>query len=121
MLLADDEPNILEILSLHLQRSDYEVLVASNGIDALEMAQRLLPCVMVLDELMPGLCGSEVASRLAENLATASIPSILITGYLNSHLPSAHIQRVVRKPFGVDEIVRAILELGIGRNAAAAF
>jgi CheY-like chemotaxis protein len=34
---------------------------------------------MVLDELMPGLCGSEVASRLAENLATASIPLILIT------------------------------------------
>jgi CheY-like chemotaxis protein len=118
VLLADDEMHILDILSTHLERSGFEVLVANNGIDALEMIQTQLPAIIVLDEQMPGLRGSEICQRLALSRVTACIPAILLTGYLVAGVHRGNIQRIIRKPFSTFEVVRAILELGVRKKVA---
>ncbi|MBI2683181.1 MAG: response regulator transcription factor [Acidobacteriales bacterium] len=65
VLIVDDDPIVREVLRARLEAADYEVMgLARNGEDALKLAQSLGPDVILLDILMPGLSGLEIASRL---------------------------------------------------------
>src|SRR5882757_709262 len=64
ILIADDEPDILEIIQYNLQSEGYEVVTAKNGIEALEQAKRTLPDLIILDIMMPGKNGIEVCNLL---------------------------------------------------------
>jgi len=64
VLLVDDEPSILQLARLYLEREDFLVQEASNGEAALEAAARLHPALIVLDVMLPGLNGFEVCRRL---------------------------------------------------------
>lgn len=78
IVIVDDEQDILALLGYNLQREGYEVLVARNGRQALEEARRL-PDLILLDVMMPGMDGFEVARRLKQNSATARIPILFLT------------------------------------------
>ncbi|MCC6579481.1 MAG: response regulator [Phycisphaeraceae bacterium] len=79
ILLADDEPNIRLLVRTTLEGPDYRILEAADGSTALKMAQKESPDLIILDWLMPGLTGIEVASRLHENEHTARLPIIMLT------------------------------------------
>lgn len=64
ILLADDEPDILEIVSYNLQSEGYEVICAKNGTEAITMANEHLPSMIILDVMMPGKNGIEVCKLL---------------------------------------------------------
>lgn len=64
ILLVDDEEDILELLEYNLEKADYKVLRASNGEDAVEIAKREEPEVILLDIMMPGIDGVETCRRL---------------------------------------------------------
>lgn len=64
ILIADDEPDILEILQYNLQAEGFEVTTAKNGNEAIEKAKRLLPDLIILDIMMPGKTGMEVCNTL---------------------------------------------------------
>jgi two-component system alkaline phosphatase synthesis response regulator PhoP len=64
ILLADDEPDILEIVSYNLIAEGYEVICAKNGSQAIEMAKEHLPSMIILDVMMPGKNGIEVCRIL---------------------------------------------------------
>lgn len=64
VLIADDEPDILEILKYNLSREGYEVVTAQNGDEALEKARRFQPDLIVLDVMMPQKTGVEVCQLL---------------------------------------------------------
>jgi two-component system alkaline phosphatase synthesis response regulator PhoP len=64
VLIADDEPDILEILKYNLQNEVYEVITAKNGNEAFEKAKRNIPDLVVLDVMMPGKTGVEVCELL---------------------------------------------------------
>lgn len=64
ILIADDEPDILEIIQFNLQQEGYEVLTARNGDEALELAKKHLPSLIILDIMMPGKNGIEVCKIL---------------------------------------------------------
>ncbi len=64
ILIADDEPDILEIIEFNLQASGYEVVTAKNGNEALEKAKEFLPDLIILDIMMPGKNGIEVCNLL---------------------------------------------------------
>ena len=64
ILLVDDEPDILEFLGYNLRREGYEVLTCSNGKDAIKMAEKELPQLIILDVMMPGLDGIETCAEL---------------------------------------------------------
>lgn len=64
ILLADDEPDILEILKFNLEAEGYEVITAKNGNEAIELAKKEKPQLIILDIMMPGKSGIEVCHIL---------------------------------------------------------
>ncbi len=66
ILLVDDEADILEFLSYNLKKYDYHVYTASNGIEAIEIAQRLKPHLIILDVMMPQMDGIETCEKIRE-------------------------------------------------------
>ena len=64
ILIADDEPDILEIIEFNLQANGYEVTTAKNGDEAFEKARKVLPDLIILDIMMPGKNGIEVCNLL---------------------------------------------------------
>ena len=64
ILIADDEPDILEIIQFNLQTEGYEVFTAKNGDEALEQAKKHLPDLIILDIMMPGKNGIDVCNIL---------------------------------------------------------
>jgi DNA-binding NarL/FixJ family response regulator len=80
VLIVDDVPENLAVLHDALDESGFTVLVADRGPVALERALHVLPDIILLDVLMPGMDGFEVCRLLKENLATRHIPVIFMTG-----------------------------------------
>ena len=80
VLIVDDIPENLSLLHDALDEAGYTVLVATNGESALQRAKQSLPDVILLDALMPGIDGFEVARRLKADFATHHIPIVFMTG-----------------------------------------
>lgn len=78
ILIVDDVPTNVQILAEALS-SGYRIKVASNGIDALKIAQRERPDLILLDVMMPGMDGFEVCRQLKEDASTHKIPVIFVT------------------------------------------
>lgn len=90
VLIVDDVPDNLAVLHDALDESGYTVLVATSGETALSRAAQALPDVVLLDAMMPGMDGFEVARRLKAATATAHIPIIFMTGLTETeHLEAA--------------------------------
>lgn len=64
ILIADDEPDILEIISFNLRKDEYDVMTAKNGAEALEIARSYQPDLIILDAMMPMKNGFEVCQQL---------------------------------------------------------
>jgi DNA-binding NarL/FixJ family response regulator len=80
VLIIDDIPENLSLLHDALDEAGYAVLVATNGESALQRARQSRPDVILLDALMPGMDGFEVARRLKADFSTQHIPIVFMTG-----------------------------------------
>lgn len=80
VLIVDDIPDNLAVLHDALDESGYTVLVATSGEAALALVAKAPPDIVLLDAVMPGLSGFEVARRLKAEPATAGVPIIFMTG-----------------------------------------
>lgn len=116
VLVADDDPDILDLVRYRLERSGYTVATAGDGAEAVRLAGELSPALAVLDVMMPSLNGFEVTRRLRNDPATARIPVILLT----AKAQDADVQDgfeagaddYIRKPFSPRELsarVQAVL------------
>src|SRR4051812_24383888 len=74
VLVVDDEKDLLDLVTYNLTRNGYDTLTADNGNDAIEIATRELPDIVLLDLMLPGIDGTEVARRLKGDARTANIP-----------------------------------------------
>ena len=79
VLVVDDERDIVEMITFNLQRAGYEVICAYNGLDAVDLAQKHLPDLIVLDLMLPGIDGTEVTRRLKSDGRTEGIPLVMLT------------------------------------------
>jgi len=79
VVVVDDEPDLLELVAYNIRQDGHEVVTATDGVGALEAVRARLPDVVVLDVMMPGLSGLEVARHLRSQTETASIPIIMLT------------------------------------------
>ncbi|MDX1993435.1 MAG: response regulator [bacterium] len=77
VLIVDDDESMLHILGLILDRAGYKTLTADNGEDALQMIYNHRPSIVILDEMMPGLSGGEVCSRIKKDELLRSTPIIM--------------------------------------------
>jgi len=99
VLVVEDEPDIRDLIVLHLAREGFRCRTASNGVDALREARAALPDLVVLDLMLPGLGGLEVCRRLRAEPATASLPIIMLTAKADE------VDRVVGLEMGADDYV----------------
>ena len=114
VLVVDDEPNILELLTAALRLSGFEVRGAATGADALRAADEFRPDIVVLDVMLPDQDGFSVATRLRE--AGDHVPVLFLTARdaVEDRIAglTAGGDDYVTKPFSLDEVVlrlRAIL------------
>ena len=116
VLVVDDEWEIRHLLSQFLTEEGYEVILASNGEEAIELAERENPQVILLDILMPGIDGIETCKRLKEEEKTRFIPVIMATALWDRYMEAieARAEDVVTKPFNLTELshrVKSILRV----------
>ena len=79
LLIVDDTPHNIKLLFEFLNNYGFEILVAEDGKDALEIAQEEQPSLILLDVLMPGMDGFETCRYLKDNPDTHNIPVIFMT------------------------------------------
>jgi two-component system, OmpR family, alkaline phosphatase synthesis response regulator PhoP len=77
VLLVDDEPNIIQLARLYLEREGFQVEAVVDGLEALQAVERLHPAMLVLDLMLPGLDGMEVCRRL--RTANNPVPILMVT------------------------------------------
>jgi len=114
ILIVDDEPEIVQFLGLRLTNSGYKVLKAYNGAEALKIAKKELPDLIILDILMPGIDGSKTASLLKEDPKTRDIPVIFLTCLFTKEDEKKGNVRgnlyFVAKPYDGEQLLRVIKE-----------
>jgi DNA-binding response OmpR family regulator len=115
ILVVDDDPEIVTMLSLRLGKRGYAVITAVDGNEALEKARRERPNLVILDVMMPGKTGWEVARALRQDPVTEAIKVVMLTAIgaqvneMTSPLygADAHID----KPFEFEELERTLVDL----------
>jgi CheY-like chemotaxis protein/DNA-binding CsgD family transcriptional regulator len=139
VLIVDDVPDNLSVLHDALDESGYTVLVATSGEAALQRARQALPDIVLLDAMMPGMDGFEVARQLKAMPETAHIPIIFMTGLTETEHLVAALQAggvdYVTKPIKPKEVMarmgvhlqgarrarQEVRQAGQARNALDAF
>ena len=116
ILVADDEPDVRELVVYRMRRSGYEVIEAKNGEEAYDLAVQHVPDLIVADVMMPRVDGYELTRRLRAETTTQRIPVILLTAKTQEADVSqgfdAGADDYLKKPFNPDELVarvRAVL------------
>jgi DNA-binding response OmpR family regulator len=108
VLVADDDEDILQLLSFRLERAGYEIVQARTGVEALRLALELRPSLAILDVMMPGLDGFEVTRALRANDETKAMPIILLTARAQATDVSggmaAGADDYVKKPFDARDL-----------------
>jgi len=79
ILVVDDEPDIVALVVYHLAKAKYKVSSATSGSDALALAKRERPALVVLDLMLPGMSGFDVLEQLRADANTASIAVLMLT------------------------------------------
>ncbi len=79
ILLVDDQESVQKLLDAILKVRNYDVVYASNGLDAIEIAFSVKPDLVLLDVMMPGMDGFKVCQALKGNSATKEIPVVFLT------------------------------------------
>ena len=110
LLVADDEPSIVELLSVSLRFAGFEVATATNGVDALNTARTFAPDLLVLDVMMPGLDGFEVAKQLRSNGDQTPVLFLTAKDATEDRVQGLTIggDDYVTKPFSLEEVVARI-------------
>lgn len=85
ILIADDEPDLRDMVRYNLETQGFEVITAGDGVEALDKAIRERPHLIVLDVRMPKMSGFEVARRLRQTDAIAETPIIMLTALGQEH------------------------------------
>jgi two-component system OmpR family response regulator len=110
LLVADDDPNIVELLSASLRFAGFEVATARDGGEALRVAKRFKPDLMILDVMMPGLDGFDVLRRLRSD--GERIPVLFLTAKDGTDDKVTGLtlggDDYVTKPFSLEEVIARI-------------
>ena len=123
ILVADDDPDILELVKLRLELSGHPTLGARDGAEALELIQLHLPALCILDVQMPRLSGFDVLHRMRADDETRGIPVILLTASVQDQDVIMGLESgaddYLRKPFTPLDLQTRVAALINGRSGVA--
>lgn len=97
ILVADDEEDVLNLVSMNLKNAGFSVLQAEDGPEAINKARTHMPALIVLDIMLPGMSGLEVCKVLKGDTVTAQIPVIMLTA------KAEEVDRIVGLELGADD------------------
>ncbi len=124
VLVIDDEPDSLRMIATMLENAEISVLVATSGQAALDLLEHIVPDLILMDAVMPGLDGFETTVRIKQKPALANVPVIFMTGLTESeHVVEAFEvggTDYVRKPVNLNELLaRVRVHMAQGRAVQA--
>jgi len=112
ILVVDDEQDMVELLRFNLVTRGYQVIPANNGLDALHLARRHLPDLIMLDLMMEGIDGYTVCEILREQPSTKHIPIIVLTAAIGQitrcNCLAAGADDYLTKPFSAQDLLRRV-------------
>jgi DNA-binding response OmpR family regulator len=115
ILVVDDDPEIVAMLNMRLTKRGYKVTTANDGHEALEIAKKELPDIVLLDVMMPGKSGWEVARALKQDPATHAVKIVMVSaiGEKTNEItaPIYGADAHVDKPFEFEALERVIAGL----------
>lgn len=118
VLLIDDEEEFTELLSMNLLRTgDFEIGIVNDALKAVDYARTFLPDIILLDIVMPGIDGGDVASALRSDPDLCNVPVVLVSALVsNSEIDDDEIAQagdriVLAKPVKMEKLLRVIGQL----------
>ncbi|HSE40704.1 MAG TPA: response regulator [Acidobacteriota bacterium] len=112
ILLVDDDPTNLQILHQVLGGRGYKLIIAKSGEDALKIAERMKPHLVLLDIMMPGIDGYETCKRLKENPETSNAAIIFLSAMDNPEDQKKGLEMgaidFIQKPFESDHVIATV-------------
>jgi two-component system response regulator VicR len=125
VVCVEDEPEMIDLIQLILNRKGFEVIGANGGIKGLEAIRRVKPDLVLLDLMMPEMDGWQVYQQLKADESTAEIPVIVVTAKAQNidKVLGLHIAKVddyISKPFSLQELVDRVDKVLKQREAGKA-
>ena len=115
ILVADDDPDIVALVTIRLEMAGHEVVSAHDGEAALALVEARVPDLAVLDVSMPRLDGLALTRRLRARTATATLPILILTAAVQAtdaaEAVAAGATAYVKKPFSPKELLARVEEL----------
>jgi len=112
ILIADDDADMLELLTVMLENEGYTVLKAENGLQAVEMARKELPALVMLDIHMPVMDGLKACKEIKSDKVTRTVPVVMLTveGSINEiqQAISYGAKTYITKPSSKAEILKVV-------------
>jgi CheY-like chemotaxis protein len=106
ILIIDDDLALAEVVKAGLEAAGQAATIARNAFHGLRLAREVKPAAIVCDMKMPDMSGGDVLRELASDPATAQIPRVLMTGYVDAD--RAHAHAFLLKPFAVHDMLHTL-------------
>lgn len=121
ILLVDDEPNIIMALEYTLRKNDYDIFIARDGEEAIALAEKLEPDLVILDIMMPKVDGYEVLEYLQEH---ESLKKSTQTVIISAKQKESDVQKAmslgakeyIKKPFSMKKLLNTVNDLLIQKS-----
>ena len=107
ILIVEDDEDLRRLFRTALALAGYDVVEAGDGLEALQRIDQVLPDLVVLDLLLPGMSGIVVQQELAAQALTRQIPVVVITGTAIEPA-SLDVACLLRKPVSPDDLIEAV-------------
>lgn len=109
ILIVDDDPAIVDVMKLILEGAGYEIKTSLNG-SIFPSVTKAVPDLILLDMLLSGEDGRDIARKLKSTEATSSIPIIMISAHPGAEVGSlsAGADKFIAKPFEIEELLRVV-------------
>lgn len=118
VVIADDEPHIRHVIGLKMERGGFEIEMAADGEEALDICKAERPDLLITDYQMPVMTGLELCLALQQDPRTAGLPIIMLTArgfdLTEAEQSSAGISDIMSKPFSPAEVLAKAQELTAG-------
>jgi len=112
IMVVDDEPNIVDVITTRLKANDYQVVAACDGLEALELVKKERPDLVILDLMLPKLDGYQVCNQLKSDEELKDIPVIMLTSLGKANEIREGLDKgadaYVAKPFNWDKLAGII-------------
>ncbi|MEV0093364.1 response regulator [Streptomyces sp. NPDC050738] len=120
VLVVDDNKVIRQLIRVNLELEGFEVVTAADGVECLDIVQRVRPDVITLDVVMPRLDGLRTAARLRSDPLTSRLPVVIVSACTQYEVETgvdAGVDAFLAKPFEPSELIQLVRQLMVRAEA----